>query len=454
MKSKRSLWILIYILAAALPSVFYILDSLNSDFLLILSGVLGITAYVLFAFQFLLTSRPKIIDKQFGLDRMYRFHMKIAVIALILAFLHKTFKEMYFSESLQTSIGEDAFIIFIAISVFSVLMMVNKLFFKFKPVDMIRKFLNKLLKIKHQYKVLIHNITLIGLMFLLVHILLAYSVSSNLPLEITLIIYFAVPFLLYFNHKIIKVYFNKSKRYTVSEVINESNNIVTVKFKPNNGKVFHYAPGQFLYIKIKNPKIPHDEHPFTISSSPAQQDYVSVTVKQLGDFTGKLNLAKVGDQAYIDGAFGTFSYIKRSMNKGNQQADASVMHKKICFIAGGIGITPFLSMLRYMDSVNYGDEVVLLWGARDLSEVVCKKELEDYSTRSKSFRLVPVLSNDKAYEGEKGFIGADLIKKYAVDFLKYDFYICGPPIMLEIQIKNLKSLGVSKKNIHFERFSI
>jgi len=442
MKQKRFLWILIYILAAVLPSTLYVVDSSGSNITMMTAGVLGISAYMLFAFQFLLTSRPKMIDKQFGLDKLYRFHMKIAVLALLFAFLHKTLKEMNYSESFQTSLGDNAFTIFIAVSVFSILMMINKLFFKFQPVDYIRKILNNILKIKYQYKVLLHNLMMIGLIFLLLHVLFAYSVSSFLPLKIILIIYFAVPFALYFNHKIIKVYFNKNKRYTVSEIIKESNNIITIRFKPINGKVFDYQPGQFLYTRIKNNEIPQDEHPFTISSSPLQKGYVSITAKQLGDFTGKLDSAKVGDSAYIDGAFGAFSYLKRPANK------------KICFIAGGIGITPFLSMLRYMNAVNQDNKVILLWGARDLSEVICKNELEEYSARLKNFQFIPVLSNDNTYTGEKGFIGTELITKYVADFKDYDFYICGPPIMLDIQIKNLKSLGVSKNNIHFERFSI
>jgi predicted ferric reductase len=444
MKQKRFFWVLFYIVAAILPSIFYISDSINnkSDFLFILAGFFGITSYALFAFQFLLVSRPKIIDEQFGLDRIYRFHMVIAVVALLFAFIHKTLKGIYFSHSFQTSLGDDAFFVFVAISVFSILMMINKLFFKVKPIDEIRKFLNKTLKIKYQYKVLIHNITLVGLIILLVHILLAYSVSSNLPLKITLIAYFIIPFGLYLNRKIIKVYFNKNKRYSVSEIINESDSITTIKFRPKYGKLFNYQPGQFLYVRINNPEIPRDEHPFTISSSPSQTDYVSVTVKQLGDFTNSLNKLNVGDNACIDGAFGTFSYLKKHADR------------KICFIAGGIGITPFLGMLRYMNSVDNGRDVVLLWGARDLSEVICKNELDEYTAKFKNFKFVPVISNDDNYNGERGFIDTKLIKKYTDNLLEYDFYLCGPPIMMEIQLKNLKNLGIQKNNIYFERFAI
>lgn len=442
MKTKRNLWLLLYIILAILPSIIYVSNSLNLNILLILSGVFGVSSYVLFSFQFLLASRIKMIDKQFGLDKIYRFHMVIAIVALVFAYIHKILKEIYFSESLKTELGVIAFGIFISISIFSILMMINKLIFKISLVDYIRKFLNNKIKIKYQFKVLIHNITLIGLIILLVHILLAYSVDSNLQLKITLIAYFTVPFLLYINHKIVKAFFNKNKKYIVTEVINETNNIVTIKFKPKYGKLFNYLPGQFLYLRINKPDIPSDEHPFTISSSPTQKDYVSVTVKQLGDFTSKLNLVQVGDIAYIDGAFGIFSYLKKPERK------------KICFIAGGIGITPFLGMLRYMNDKDNSKEVVLLWGTRDLSEVICQNEIADYTTKMKKFKFIPVFSNDNNYSGEKGFITSNIIQKYVDSVLEYDFYICGPPIMLDSQLENLRTLGVPTENIHYERFAI
>ncbi len=442
MKAKRNLWILLYILIIALPSIIYTFNFYNLNIILVIAGILGITSYVLFSLQFLLASRIKIIDRQFGLDKIYRFHMVIAIVALVLAYLHKILKEMYYKESLNTQLGDIAFVIFVAISVFSILTMINKLFFKINFVDNIRKFINGMLKIKYQYKVLLHNSMLLGLIVLLVHILLAYSVNSNLIFKFILILYFVVPLGMYFNHKIIKGYFNKNKKFTVSEVVKESENIVTLKFKPKYGEIFHYLPGQFLYLTIKNPQIPGDEHPFTISSSPTRTDYISVTVKQLGDFTNKLSQAKMGDYAYIDGPFGKFSYLNERKNK------------KICFIAGGIGITPFLGMLRYINDKDNDKEVVLLWGVRDETEIIEKGELEQFESRIKNFKFVPVVSNDMTYQGEKGFITTDIIKKYVDSLLTFDFYICGPPIMLESQLKNLKSLGVSKDNIYFENFSI
>ena len=142
--------------------------------------------------------------------------MYIAVIALIGAYIHDLLKGLYFEDSLQTSIGNASLIIFAVISVFSILLMVNKLFFKVKIVDLLRKFLNNTLKLKYEIKVLIHNIMVVALIILIAHVLMSSSVNSNLPLKIIIIIYFIVPLGLYLNHKIIKVYFNKNKKYIVS----------------------------------------------------------------------------------------------------------------------------------------------------------------------------------------------------------------------------------------------
>lgn len=444
MKQKRYLLILFYILLIFLPFTLYVKSNsaMGIDFKYILPAFFGITAYTLFTFQLLLVSKNKFLDKHFGLDKLYRFHMVIAVIAIVFSYLHKVLKEQLYSESFKTQLGDIAFVLFISVAIFSILMMVNKLFFKISLVDNAKKFLNNTLKIKYEYKVLIHNIMVIALVVLLVHILLAFSVKSNLALNLTLILYFAVPFIFYIHSKIIKLYFNNKNKYEVSEVIEEADNITTLKFKPKFGKIFDYMPGQFLFVRIHNPEVPGDEHPFTISSSPTEEGFVAVTVKQLGDFSNKVNRTKVGDNAYINGGYGTFSYLRDAESN------------KLCFIAGGIGITPFLGMLRYISAKDRDKPVKLLWGVRDESEIICKEEFKTFSTTLTDFEFIPVLSKSPAYKGEKGYIDGDKIRKYVTELADYDFYICGPPIMLTSQIKNLKALGVPNKRIHFERFSL
>jgi len=444
MKQKRSLIVLFYILLIILPFALYLKNNSTGgiDVQYALPAFFGLTAYTLFNFELLLVSKNKFLDKHFGLDKLYRFHMFIAVIALVFSYLHKILKEELFSESFTTQLADISFVLFISVAIFSILMMINKLFFKIPLIDKLRKLLNNILKLKYEHKVFLHNIMVIALIFLIAHILLVQSVKSNLALELILIIYFAVPFISYLYNKIGKVYFSKKHKYEISEVIKEANNIITLKFKPKFGKIFAYVPGQFLYVRVSNHEVPGDEHPFTISSSPSEESSVAITIKQLGDFSNKVHKLQVGDSAYIDGSYGSFSYLnKNDINK-------------LCFLAGGIGITPFLGMLRYINAKDKDQSVKLLWGVRDESEIICNDEFKNFSNTIKDFELIPVLSNSPNYNGETGFIDIEKIKKYIKIIDDYDFFICGPPIMLDVQIKNLKALGVPNKKIHYENFSI
>ena len=268
MKKNRYFIILLYILLILLPFALYLKDNsaYGIDVKYALPAFLGLTAYSLFTFELLLVSKNKFLDKHFGLDKLYRFHMVIAVVAIVFSYFHKILKEQIYKESFKTQLGDISFVLFLAVAAFSILMMVNKLFFKISIVDKFRKLLNKTLKIKYEHKVLLHNLMVLAIFVLVAHILLALSVKSNIALEVVLILYFVVPFASYLYNKVGKVYFSNKHKYEVSEVIKEANNIITLKFKPKFGKVFDYVPGQFLYVRINNPEVPGDEHPFTISS--------------------------------------------------------------------------------------------------------------------------------------------------------------------------------------------
>lgn len=444
MKFKRFLLILDYIMLILFPCIFYISETinLNQDYLFLLGGCLGIAAYSLFCLEFFIASRPKFIDKIFSLDKLYRFHMFIGFIATLFAYIHKIIKEYYFEESLKTSIGNIGFIIFVSIIIFSLFFMTFSLFYRITFINSIRKSLNSKFKLNYETKVLLHNITLIGLCFLFVHILMSGSVKYHPSFSFILICYFLIPLLFYFNHKIIKPYFDENMKYRVSSIVHNSDDIITIKLKSLKGKPFDYLPGQFLYIKFYNLDIPGDEHPFTISSTPDKDDFISITVKKLGDFTKSLDNLKIHNRAYIDGPFGSFSYLKNPSNN------------KLCFIAGGIGITPFLSMLKYMCNNGNNREVILFWGINTKDELIFKEDFKDISSHIKHFKFIPVIANDNNYSGEKGLIDKIKIQKYLDSTHDYDFYICGPQIMLDAQLKNLKDLNIKGNNIHYEKFSL
>lgn len=106
-----------------------------------------------------------------------------------------------------------------------------------------------------------------------------------------------------------------------------------------------------------------EPHPFTISSS-SSAEWLSVSIKTVGDFTEKIGTTKPGDYALIDAPYGRFSFLEFPA-------------QKYLFIAGGIGITPFMSMLRFICDNRISREVLLLWGNRTERDIAFQDELDE-----------------------------------------------------------------------------
>jgi predicted ferric reductase len=183
-----------------------------------------------------------------------------------------------------------------------------------------------------------------------------------------------------------------------------------------------------------------EEHPFTISSSPAGEE-LCISVKGSGDFTSGVGKTEVGDKASVLAPYGRFSYLLNSERK------------KLVFIAGGIGITPFLSMIRYMRDSDSKKETVLFYCSRTQWGIAHREELD--AIAGGKVKVIHVLSKpETAWQGEKGRISAEIIQRYVSGLENTGFYICGPPPMMDSARQVLLSIGVDASEIHTERFSL
>lgn len=101
---------------------------------------------------------------------------------------------------------------------------------------------------------------------------------------------------------------------------------------------------------------------------------------------------------------------------------------------------------------------MLFWGLNDLNELLCKKEFDEFQNSMKNFTFVPVIANDKTYKGEQGFITSEkierIIKARSYEITELEYFVCGPPLMQTSVLKSLKTLGIRRKNIHYENFSL
>jgi len=222
----------------------------------------------------------------------------------------------------------------------------------------------------------------------------------------------------------------------VQDIITRVDEVKSFRFK--RPASFEYKPGQFMYIKIKGESKELLKH-FTISSSPSE-DYLEFTKKLTGsDFSNALGALKVGDKVGINGPFGFFTF------EGE--------FEKIGILTGGIGITPFRSMVRYCTDRQMATNIILLYGNHCEKDIVFKKEFEEIQEQNKKFKVIFTLSEpDDGWTGKKGRINLDVVGTEIPDYKERMFYIAGPPPLVEAMDNLLKELNLPQGQIKKEDF--
>lgn len=417
-----------------------------ADVRLLMSMVIASMAYTWLTWQFVLSARPKFIETAFGMDKLYRVHGLMAIISLAIAAIHASVNEEILGESFMTTIGSGALAIFIVISAVTLLLMVTSVITGFAPVKLIINIVNQLSFSRYENYRLLHNLTIVALVLLQIHVLLSSNARSNQRVFLLYMAYFTTAILFYAYHKFLKPWLLMRRHYVVSEVVQESLNMWSVHFTPERGHVMKYKPGQFGFFRILSDHLPSEEHPFTIASSAALVPHISITVKELGDFTQSIKHVKIGDKLILDAPFGRFSHLNHT------REEATV------FIVGGVGITPAASMMRFMKDHDKNRKILLIWGMNTLDDYIFKDEFEAMRREMPNVSIIPVVAKDLSYEGEKGYIDKKCIERLVNDAgVMHDstgFYLCGPSILMSNGIKSLQSLGIDKKRIHFEKFSL
>lgn len=407
---------------------------------------LGSAAYTWLIFEFIISSRPKFIEKYFGMDKLYRFHGLMAIVSVIMVFIHKTIFTSLMGEFSTSEMGDKAWLAFVAVVFLALIFMADLIVQKIKLLFKLRKKFEKIKIAKYEYQVLLHNLSLIGLVLMFIHVLMTYGAKSNFLIRSVYISYFVLGASFYLYHKIIKLLILKNKKFIISEIKKESNSMYSLKLIPQNGKIFSYKPGQFGFLRIFGKNINPEEHPFSFSSSPSNKEYVEVTIKELGDYTSQIKNIEKGSKVFIDGPYGNFSYLNHRGEDG------------VILLAGGVGITPALSILRYIYKNDINKKVTLIWGINNQDEMINKDEFNLMKRDMKNFNFIPVVFKDESWEGEKGIIDKEKIEKILKiiegDVFNQGYYICGPTIMLNNVLRALKQIGIRKSHIHYEKFSL
>ena len=448
--SKFFLIFFLYLLLPLIPISLF-LQASNTDFtpFILISRIAGIYAFIWYALQFLLTTRNRLLEWFVAQDRRMTLHMLSAAGLLMVVVVHTSFGNDKHVSEIQAAAGGTADTVFLWATLFSGLFFSNY-FIRFLPVFVpYRDKISALFKLTHERCLLFHYAMPAGMAILVFHILLLPGQGLALfKACMGMIACSALFFFLY--HKMVVPKMMQRHPWKVAKVVQESDSVVTLYFDPPPGKRLKHHAGQFCYIRLLNSNLSAQSHPFTISSG-SDDERVSITAKQLGDFTSRLKEITVNDLFCIDGAYGKFSYTQVPS------------HHNLVFIAGGIGITPMLSMLKDLSIKDSNRKVILIWSARHETDLIRLTEIRKLSKQMKNFSFEPVLSRSPQWKGLKGHIDKKLLiqvlnnNRCDMDLLNHssdcEFFICGPAPMTNAVLQALKENKISNHQIHTEKFA-
>lgn len=288
--------------------------------------------------------------------------------------------------------------------------------------------------IKHQRWLVIHHLFgwLIPLFFL--HGFLARNkMLNNKVLFGYFIVLGTIGFGAFLYRSVFARYFMKRFSYEVSEVNHLTDTVMEVVLKPTSVPL-SFEPGQFAYVSFISPGLDPEAHPFSFSNS-NNGPYVRFTIKNLGDDTARLRDIPAGTRALVEGPYGDFSY--KNTKNINQ-----------VWIAGGIGITPFLSMARSFSGHKEYD-IRFYYGTESLEEAVFLQEFIDITRHMPENFHTTVVSKNVS-----GFVSAEFLQGSLGKLDVFDYFICGPPGMMKALLSQLTGAGVPVEQIHFESFSM
>lgn len=398
---------------------------------------LALVGFTILAMQFVVSARLKWIERPFGLNVLFQFHKAMAILASLLLLSHPALLAIGkgdWSLVLDPQVGWDIWLGRIAL----LIVLVHVLLSSFRFV----------IKLKYETWRFVHNL---GAMLILplgfVHSWNAGGDFQIIWMKGLWIVLLCVAVVGYLWHRVVRTRLLRRHPYKVTRVRKEATGVWTIELTPPEGVPrFDYLPGQFHFITFqRGPNLPVEEHPWTISSSPTEAGVFCTTIKESGDFTAAIGKTKPGDTAVVNGPFGRFSYTLHPDER------------ELVFVAGGIGITPLMGMLRHIRDTNTERTVTLLYANTNEKDIVFRDELAEMERDGVAgLKVVHVLSKPSSeWKGERGPLDADKINGFAgPDLVRRAFYVCAPPGLLDLTIQTLREAHVPAARIHFEGFNL
>ena len=210
------------------------------------------------------------------------------------------------------------------------------------------------------------------------------------------------------------------------------------------GEEVDHHPGQYFWVTLLDPPYDDEKGPrrhITVVTSPTERGVLGLATR-LRDTAFKRSLAElpVGTEVEVEQPKGSFVL--------PQETD-----RHYVFIAGGIGITVFRSMLRYIADEGLPHRVTLVYSNRDRESTAFYDELRELEAANPNLEIVFTMTEDSGWEGETRRIDADMLRDHLGDLGAYTYLVAGPPGMVEGVTGALRETGIPEEQIRSQGFS-
>jgi predicted ferric reductase len=398
----------------------------------------GFIGYSLMALEFVLISRIKPAAQPFGQDALQLFHNWMGMLALFLLLLHPILLVIsgYPADAWLNPFSStgNAATRTASLSLYTLVLLVLTSIFR------------QQLRIKYEIWQLLHGLFAIFILIAsLVHIYTLGRFTSAPIMKVMWLVYGILMISVILWYKIIKPVAHWNRRWEVVENRTERGDSQTLVLKPDGHDGFAFEPGQYAWIKNGGTPFGRGQHPISMSSMADVEPggTIAFTIKNLGDWSGEVvpNI-QAGEQMWVDGPYGVLS-------SDREQGMGYVL------IGGGVGITPLYSMVQTMAERGEVRPVLLFYGARDYESLTFREELEALQERM-NLQLIYVLSEPaENWQGEKGFITGDVLKRYLPEqYRRFVYFICGPEPLMDAMEAALPELGIPREKVLSERFGM
>jgi len=394
------------------------------------SSLLAQNALVFLGILVVLGSRARPVERFLGLDRMSRAHRPLAVVTLCLLLGHVGLQAIRFY-----SLGGTPMVAAALLSAELWEMTAGRLALLLLLLAAGSAVTGRSFRVPFRIWKPVHSLTYAAVPLALAHALFRGTTMAEMPHVFVWGIIAGV-FAGSFSMRLASVLRGWERVVCrVERVIPETRDTVSVFLKPlkGPGRLAKRRPGQFALLRLPAGRGFGEPHPFTFSGVP-QEEALRFTIKRIGRFTSKIHGLCPGDRILCEGPYGVFC------------ADA-LTRSSLALIAGGVGITPFLSLLRHLRATGRAVPAVLLYANKTFGDIIGREELAAM-TRLMPLRVVHVLSREEGVDHhpedgpgvifERGHITAETLRRH----LRSDqaFYLCGPPAMQTAILKEIRAV--------------